>query len=65
VLGHFLLEALLAVDDVIDPALAENDIGIRWGEQRPSSLIITRIAESRQAAAQDHPLTVPDTQSVA
>lgn len=35
-------------DDVIDPALAENDIGIRWGEQRPSSLIITRIAESRQ-----------------
>lgn len=35
-------------DDIIDPALAENDIGIRWGEQRPSSLIITRIAESRQ-----------------
>lgn len=35
-------------DDIIDPALAENDIGIRWGEQRTSSLIITRIAESRQ-----------------
>lgn len=35
-------------DDVIDPALAENDIGIRWGEQPSSSLIITRIAESQQ-----------------
>jgi len=35
-------------DDIIDPALSEHDIGLRWGEQQSSALIITRIAESRQ-----------------
>jgi DNA-binding transcriptional LysR family regulator len=35
-------------DDIIDPALADHDIGLRWGEQRSSSLMITRVAESRQ-----------------
>jgi DNA-binding transcriptional LysR family regulator len=35
-------------DDIIDPALADHDIGIRWGEQRSSALMITRVAESRQ-----------------
>jgi len=35
-------------DDLIDPALAEHDLGLRWAEQPASALIITRIAESRQ-----------------
>jgi DNA-binding transcriptional LysR family regulator len=35
-------------DDGIDPALADHDVGIRWGEQQTSALIITRLAESRQ-----------------
>jgi DNA-binding transcriptional LysR family regulator len=35
-------------DDIIDPALADHDIGLRWGEQRSSALMITRVAESRQ-----------------
>jgi DNA-binding transcriptional LysR family regulator len=35
-------------DDIIDPALAEHDVGLRWGEQQSSALIITKIAESRQ-----------------
>lgn len=35
-------------DDVIDPALAENDVALRWGEQKSSALRITRVAESRQ-----------------
>jgi DNA-binding transcriptional LysR family regulator len=35
-------------DDVVDPALAGHDIGLRWGGQRSSTLIITKIAESRQ-----------------
>jgi len=35
-------------DDAIDAALADHDIALRWGEQRSSALIITRVAESRQ-----------------
>lgn len=35
-------------DDLIDPALAEHDVGLRWGEQKPSALRITKVAESRQ-----------------
>ena len=35
-------------DDGIDPALADHDVAVRWGEQRTSALIITRLAESRQ-----------------
>lgn len=35
-------------DDFIDPALADHDIGLRWGEQQSSALLITRVAESRQ-----------------
>ena len=45
---HHIKVQLDLSDDVIDPALAENDIGIRWGEQKSSSHIITKIAESRQ-----------------
>lgn len=44
---HIKLHLDLA-DDAIDPALTEHDVAIRWGEQRASSLIITRVAESRQ-----------------
>jgi len=35
-------------DDLTDPALADHDLGLRWGEQPASALIITRTAESRQ-----------------
>lgn len=44
---HIKLQLDLA-DDAIDPALTEHDVAIRWGEQRASALIITRLAESRQ-----------------
>lgn len=36
------------VDDAVDPALVDHDVAIRWDEQISSSLIITRLAESRQ-----------------
>ncbi|MDF2810500.1 MAG: LysR family transcriptional regulator [Microvirga sp.] len=35
-------------DDLTDPALADHDLGLRWGEQQSSATIITRVAESRQ-----------------
>jgi DNA-binding transcriptional LysR family regulator len=35
-------------DDAVDPSLSDHDLALRWDEQRPSALIITRIAESRQ-----------------
>lgn len=35
-------------DDVIDPALAGHDIGLRWGAPQRSAAIITRVGESRQ-----------------
>lgn len=35
-------------DDAIDSALGDHDIGLRWGAQQSSTLIITKIAESRQ-----------------
>lgn len=35
-------------DDVIDPALADHDVALRWGEQKESSTIITKLSESRQ-----------------
>lgn len=35
-------------DDLTDPALADHDIGLRWGEQQSSATIITKVAASRQ-----------------
>lgn len=49
-LGHYvqIKIQLDLVDDAIDPGLTDHDVAIRWGEQAPSSLIITRLGESRQ-----------------
>jgi DNA-binding transcriptional LysR family regulator len=35
-------------DDEIDPALADHDVGLRWGAPKDSAAIITKVAESRQ-----------------
>ncbi|MBA4788207.1 MAG: LysR family transcriptional regulator [Rhizobiales bacterium] len=35
-------------DDLTDPALADHDVALRWGEQKASALRITKVAESRQ-----------------
>ncbi len=35
-------------DDVVDLALADHDVGLRWGAPKDSAAIITKIAASRQ-----------------